>query len=69
MSRPRFRSRALGLLSDLAEYALEIGAGFLSPNLAGHVDEALRLRGIVGGRLGLAWHDRSIHRSGLLVEW
>jgi hypothetical protein len=46
----------LGPLCDLAEYAIEIGAGLFGPDLAGHVDETPRLFGIVGRRFGLARH-------------
>lgn len=39
---------SFGLLYDLTEYAIEIRAGLLSTDLARHVDEAFRLRRIVG---------------------
>jgi hypothetical protein len=50
------------LLGDLAEYALEIGARLLSVDLASHVDEALRLLGIVGRRFWFARHEIMITR-------
>ena len=39
--RVGLRRRPFGLFSDFAEYAIEMGAGHLSADLAGHVDEPL----------------------------
>jgi hypothetical protein len=50
------RGVPLGLLRNPPEEALELGAGFLGADLAGHLDKALRLRRIVGFRLGFAGH-------------
>jgi hypothetical protein len=47
---------SLGLLRNLSKHALQIGAGLLSSDLAGHVDEALELLRIVRLRFGLARH-------------
>src|SRR5437868_14943453 len=60
--------RLLGLFCYLSEHALEIGAWLLCADLAGHVDEALRLRRIVGRWFRFAWHRGSIYRSRLFVE-
>lgn len=51
------RRRSRGLLHNLAEDPIELrapGLELVRADLAGHVDEALRLRGIVGLGLWLA---------------
>lgn len=50
------------MLGYLAKHAIEIGARLFGHDLSGHVDEALRLRGIVGRRFGLAGHGRRVTR-------